>query len=77
MRKRRKTMRIRLEDWDAIIMNNVEFAREVQVASDKFWMNTQLGYDKNGKVIRTDIPRKKPNNKMDLTFGNRKNKEEE
>jgi|TARA_R100000479_G_scaffold170029_1_gene112307 hypothetical protein len=70
-------MRIRLEDWDSIIMNNVEFAREVQVASDKFWMNTQLGYDKNGKVIRTDIPRKKPNNKMDLTFGNRKNKKEE
>ena len=33
--------------------------RKLELAVERFWSNTQLGYDK-GKVIRTDLPRVRP-----------------
>ena len=36
-------------------------------AYDAFWTKNELGYDKNGKIIRTDIKRKRPDHSFENT----------
>mgnify|MGYP003634387729 CR=1 FL=1 len=47
------------------------FSDLVRIKSDLFWMNTCLGYDVKGKLIRTDKPRKKPKEFFEMEFGSK------
>ena len=54
------------------IENYRQFSLEVAEKFDLFWQNNELGYDKNGKLIRTNKPRKRPKSEFD--YRNKKNK---
>ena len=46
------------------------FSEEVHEAFEMFWQNTELGYDKDGNVIRTNRKRIHPRqNNNDFLFG--------
>jgi hypothetical protein len=55
-----------LEDYDFNELISVDFSDKIKQALENFWNNTQLGYDKNGKVIRTDIKRIRPKDYREL-----------
>ena len=48
------------------------FSDLVRQQFEIFWMNNSLGYDKNGKKIRTNKPRKKPKEFFEMKFGGKK-----
>lgn len=58
-----------LEDFDNNVLLGVNFAEQVTRACDIFWSNNKLGYDKDGKVIRTDEKRVRPRDFKDILFG--------
>ena len=58
-----------LEDFDNNILLGVDFAEQVTRACDMFWSNNKLGYDKDGKIIRTDEKRIRPRDFKDILFG--------
>tara|TARA_R110000868_G_scaffold60611_1_gene184877 strand:- start:273 stop:455 length:183 start_codon:yes stop_codon:yes gene_type:complete len=58
-------------------MTDKDFSDLVRKQSDLFWMNTCLGYDVKGKLIRTDKPRKKPKEFFEMQFGSKKAQPEE
>lgn len=61
------------EDFESYYLaDSRQFSFEVAEKFDLFWLNNELGYDKNGKLIRTNKPRKKP--KPDFDYRNKKNK---
>jgi len=53
------------------LMSDKGFSDLVRIKSDLFWMNTCLGYDVKGKLIRTDKPRKKPKEFFEMEFGSK------
>jgi len=63
-----------LEDFDNNILLGVDFAAEVTRASDLFWSNNKLGYDKDGKIIRTDEKRIRPRDFRDIITAEALNK---
>jgi uncharacterized protein YdeI (YjbR/CyaY-like superfamily) len=65
-KKRKKTMSRDLEDFDNNILLGVDFAEQVTRACDLFWSNNKLGYDKDGKIIRTDEKRIRPRDFRDM-----------
>ena len=58
-----------LEDFDNNVLLGVNFAEQVTRACDIFWSNNKLGYDKDGKVIRTDEKRVRPRDLKEILFG--------
>ena len=50
------------------IENYRQFSLDVAEKFDLFWQNNELGYDKNGKLIRTNKPRKRPKHDFDFTL---------
>tara|TARA_R110002110_G_scaffold56719_1_gene160858 strand:+ start:208 stop:390 length:183 start_codon:yes stop_codon:yes gene_type:complete len=58
-------------------MTDKDFSDLVRKQSDLFWMNTCLGYNVKGKLIRTDKPRKKPKEFFEMQFGSKKAQPEE
>ena len=54
------------------IITDKGFSNLIRKQYDIFWMNTCLGYDVNGKLIRTDKPRKKPKEFFEMQFGSKK-----
>ena len=54
------------EDFDNNILLGVDFAEQVTRACDMFWSNNKLGYDKDGKIIRTDEKRIRPRDFRDM-----------
>jgi hypothetical protein len=63
------------EDFESFALaDSRQFSYEVAEKFDLFWQNNELGYDKNGKLIRTDRPRKKPKHDFDFTNKNKKKK---
>jgi uncharacterized protein YdeI (YjbR/CyaY-like superfamily) len=73
-KKRKKTMSRDLEDFDNNILLGVDFAAEVTRACDLFWSNNKLGYDKDGKIIRTDEKRIRPRDFRDIITAEALNK---
>ena len=65
-KKRKKTMSREWEDFDNNILLGVDFAEQVTRACDLFWSNNKLGYDKDGKIIRTDEKRIRPRDFRDM-----------
>ena len=59
------------------IITDKDFSDLVRKQSDLFWMNTCLGYNVKGKLIRTDKPRKKPKEFFEMQFGSKKAQPEE
>ena len=45
--------------WVLRTVNSESERREFADAVERFWSNNQLGY-KKGKVVRTNVPRKRP-----------------
>jgi hypothetical protein len=62
----KKMTAMNLEDYDFNELISVDFSDKIKQALENFWNNTQLGYDKNGKVIRTDIKRIRPKDYREL-----------
>jgi len=58
-----------LEDYDLNEVISLSFASEVAEGFEKFWNNTQLGYNKYGKIIRTKEVRVRPKAFHDFHFG--------
>jgi uncharacterized protein YdeI (YjbR/CyaY-like superfamily) len=73
-KKRKKTMSRDLEDFDNNILLGVDFAEQVTRACDLFWSNNKLGYDKDGKIIRTDEKRIRPRDFRDIITAEALNK---
>ncbi len=48
------------EDFDHNAFISSTFQEQVAKAYDAFWDKNQLGYDKNGKRIRTELTRPRP-----------------
>jgi len=58
-----------LEDYDCNEVLSKSFASEVAEGFEKFWSNTQLGYNKYGEIIRTKELRVRPKAFHDFHFG--------
>lgn len=74
--KKKKTMSRDLEDFDEVVIFSKTFNEQLAIAYDLFWQNKQLGYDKDGRLIRTDIKRIRPRDYRDQLFGVLKKKAE-
>lgn len=49
-----------IHDSDGNMIPANEVIEDVKEAFERFWMNNELGYDKFGNVVRTDIKRRRP-----------------
>jgi hypothetical protein len=58
-----------LEDYDFNEVISLSFASEVTQGYEKFWSNNQLGYNKDGEIIRTKEVRVRPKAFHDFHFG--------
>lgn len=58
-----------LEDYDRNEVISRSFALEVAEGFEKFWSNNQLGYNKEGEIIRTKEVRVRPKAFHDFHFG--------
>lgn len=65
------------EDFDEVYYTTRAFELEVKKKFELFWMNNQLGYDEFGRLIRTDIPRRKPKEWREFEIKKRKIKSEQ
>ena len=71
--RKKKIVTHNYEDFESYFFaDSRQFSFEVAEKFELFWQNNELGYDKNGKLIRTDKPRKKP--KPDFDYRNKNNK---
>lgn len=46
--------------WAAVGISTYVSYEDIAEATDRFWSKNQLAVDKDGKVYRTDLPRKRP-----------------